>query len=175
MFRLALVRLCASVDPEIPPPITRQSYCASEEAWRHDEVVVVAVGVDIMDVGGANASVFDMQRLPIRSVDFTIVLKDDNKLFLFRRMLSLAVMLYTCASVSVFRWVGGWCFLVEVVSAKQIAFFIFEIQFHSSLEYFSEGLTNHEYMRRQSRSESRTRIVLSAALALHACPRLENE
>ena len=116
MFRLALLRLCASVDPEIPPPITRQSYCASEEAWRHDEVVVGAVGVDIMDVGGANASVFDMQRLPISSVDFTIVLKDDNTLFLFGRMLSLAVMLYLqhrsidgedCLVVCVGWWMDG--------------------------------------------------------------------
>ena len=120
---MALLRLCASVDPEIPPPITRQSYCASEEAWRHDEVVVGAVGVDIMDVGGANASVFDMQRLPISSVDFTIVLKDDNTLFLFGRMLSLAVMLYTCSTdlstekiAWLFVWVGGWMVLfVEVV------------------------------------------------------------
>ena len=73
-----LCRLCANVEPEIPPPITRQSYCASEEAWRDDEVVVVAVGVDIMDVGGANASVFDMHRLPISSVDFTIVSDGDE-------------------------------------------------------------------------------------------------
>ena len=106
---MALLRLCASVDPEIPPPITRQSYCASEEAWRHDE----AVGVDIMDVGGANASVFDMHRLPMSSVDFTIVLK----VLLFRRMLSLAVMLYPCSTdhlsteigfgISVGRWIFG--------------------------------------------------------------------
>lgn len=69
-----LCRLCAKVEPEIPPPITRQSYCASsEEAWRDDDVVVVAVGVDIMDVGGANASVFDTHKQPISSVeDFTI-------------------------------------------------------------------------------------------------------
>ena len=73
MFRLALLRLCANVDPEIPPPITRQSYCASEEAWRHDDDVAVAVGVDIIDVGGANASVFDMHRPPINSEDLTIL------------------------------------------------------------------------------------------------------
>ncbi len=85
MFKLALLRLCANVDPEIPPPITRQSYCASEEACRHEEVAVVAVGVDIIDVGGANASVFDMHRPPISSVDFIIVLDYDNALYFDNR------------------------------------------------------------------------------------------
>lgn len=77
---LDLCKLCANVEPEIPPPITRQSYCASEEdadvAWRRDEVVVLAV-VDTIEAGGANASVFfgDNKLLPTISstLDLTIV------------------------------------------------------------------------------------------------------
>ena len=120
---MALLRLCANVDPEIPPPITRQSYCASEEAWRHDDdVAAVAVGVDIMDVGGANASVFDMHRPPINSEDLTIFFFVILSLFLLPSIALVAVCSPHIRLASIFSLrVLLVCFFVEVVSAQQIA------------------------------------------------------
>ncbi len=82
MFRLELCRLCASVEPEMPPPITMQSYNSFDVANKldgeEDEPMDLLEGIDARDVLDGFTEVNALTVLIISSAEMMAAARNSN-------------------------------------------------------------------------------------------------